>query len=162
VNLAEFSDPGEVVPAVLQLFGVQEPGDAVSGLVVLDNFEHLTDAAPAVAQLLAAAPKLRLLVTSRTPLRVSGEVEYPLQPLPQDAAVPSFPEGGRGRVRISEAGEPFELICRRLARLPLALELAAARLRMLEPAALLDRLDARLPLLTQGARDLPERQRTLE
>ena len=129
---------------------------------MLDNFEHLIDAAPAVAQLLGEAPSLRLLVTSRAPLRVSGEVEYQVEPLPQDAAVELFLERARSQNRRYEPSDVIDLICRRVDRLPLALELAAARLKLLEPAALLDRLDERLPLLTQGARDLPERQRTLE
>jgi predicted ATPase/class 3 adenylate cyclase len=161
VNLAEFSEPGQVVPGVLQLFGSQDP-EAARGLVVLDNFEHLIEAAPAVAQLLAEAPELRLLVTSRAPLRVSGETEYPLEPLPQEAAVALFLERARSQSRRFEPSETIALIVQRLDRLPLALELAAARLRLLDPPALLDRLDARLPLLTQGQRDLPERQRTLE
>jgi predicted ATPase/class 3 adenylate cyclase len=164
VNLAGFSDPAQVVPAVLQLFGSQEPEAAATarGLVVLDNFEHLMEAATAVAQLLGEAPELRLLVTSRGPLRVSGEVEYPLEPLPQDAAVELFLERARSQSRHFEPSETIALIVDRLDRLPLALELAAARLRLLDPPALLDRLDARLSLLTQGQRDLPERQRTLE
>ena len=164
MQLAEFADPDEVVPAVLQLFGSQEPEAAMNarGLVVLDNFEHLIEAAPAVAQLLGEAPGLRLLVTSRTPLRVSGEVEYQVEPLPQDAAVELFLERARSQNRRYEPSDVIDLICQRVDRLPLALELAAARLKLLEPPALLDRLDERLPLLTQGARDLPERQRTLE
>jgi len=164
VNLAGFSDPAEVVPAVLQLFGSQEPEAAATarGLVLLDNFEHLMAAAPAVAQLLGEAPELRLLVTSRGPLRVSGEVEYPLEPLPQEAAVELFLERARSQSRHFEPSETIALIVERLDRLPLAVELAAARLRLLDPPALLDRLDERLPLLTQGQRDLPERQRTLE
>ena len=97
------------------------------------------------------------------PLRVSGEVEYPLDPLPQEAAVELFLERARRPVpRTSSRARRSRRSVERLDGLPLALELAAARLRLLDPAALLDRLDARLPLLTQGQRDLPERQRTLE
>src|SRR5262249_19535952 len=114
------------------------------------------------AQLLAEAPDLRLLVTSRGPLRIAGEVEYPLEPLPQDAAGELFLERARSQSRAFEADETIAQIVQRLDRLPLAPELAAARLRLLDPVALLERLDARLSLLTQGGRDLPERQRTLE
>ena len=164
VQLAEFTDPAQVVPAVLELFGTPDSDAAatVRGLVVLDNFEHLVEAAPAVAQLLGEAPGLRLLVTSRAPLHLSGELEYEVNPLPQEAAVAMFLERARSHNRRYEPSEVIDMICARVDRLPLALELAAARLRLLEPAALLDRLDERLPLLTTGARDLPERQRTLE
>ena len=152
VNLAGFSDPAEVVPAVLQLFGSQEPEAAASarGLVLLDNFEHLMAAAPAVAQLLGEAPELRLLVTSRGPLRVSGEVEYPLEPLPQEAAVELFLERARSQSRHFEPSETIALIVERLDRLPLAVELAAARLRLLDPPALLDRLDAQAAAADPG------------
>jgi predicted ATPase/class 3 adenylate cyclase len=163
VQLADFSDPAQVVPAVLELFGSAEPEAATArGLVVLDNFEHLIDAAADVAHLLGEAPGLRLLVTSRAPLHVSGEVEYEVEPLPQEAAVELFLERARSQNRRFEPSEVIDLICQRVDRLPLALELAAARLKLLPPVALLDRLEERLPLLTTGARDLPERQRTLE
>ena len=145
-------------------------------LLVLDNFEQVTEAAPMVAELLAAAPGLVTLVTSRTVLRVSGEYELCVPPLAvppsrdagnldeyasvrlfvarADAAAPGFELTGRNAQAIAE-------ICRRLDGLPLAIELAAARIRMLPPSALLARLDDRMSMLTAGPRDLPERQRTL-
>ncbi len=164
VPLAALSDPNLVVPAVFQVLGLAEP-DATrraEALIVLDNFEHVSGAAPDVARLLADAPGLRLLVTSRAPLRISAEVEYLLDPLPQDAAVELFLQRAQVIQRQIEPGETVSRICQRLDGLPLALELAAARLKLLDPDALLDRLDTRLALLTQGSRDLPERHRTLE
>jgi predicted ATPase len=148
-------------------------------LLVLDNFEQVMGAAPLVAELLRAAPGVVALVTSRMVLRLSGEHEFPVPTLP----VPPTGAGGDAaevqrwasvrlfveRAQAASAG--FELtsgnagavaeICRRLDGLPLAIELAAARIRLLPPQALLARLDDRMGLLTGGARDLPERQRTL-
>ena len=149
-------------------------------LLALDNFEQVMGAAPLLAELLAAAPGLVVLVTSRTVLRLSGEHEFPVPPLP-------VPPAGVGRdpadlqryasvslfVERAHAVAPgFELtdenagavaeICRRLDGLPLAIELAAARVRLLPPQALASRLDQRFSVLTGGARDLPERQRTLK
>jgi predicted ATPase len=148
-------------------------------LLALDNFEQVMDAAPLLADLLRAAAGLVVLVTSRTVLRLSGEHEFPVPPLP-------VPPAGAGRdpadlrryasvslfVERAHAVAPgFELtganagavaeICRRLDGLPLAIELAAARVRLLPPQALASRLDQRFSVLTGGARDLPERQRTL-
>jgi predicted ATPase len=148
-------------------------------LLVLDNFEQVTEAAPLLAGLLAAAPGLKLLVTSRSVLRLNGEHEFPVPPLSvppseadrevevaaQYASVRLFAE----RARAVAAG--FELtsqnigavaeICRRLDGLPLAIELAAARVKLLPPQALLARLGDRLSVLNDGPRDLPERQRTM-
>ena len=148
-------------------------------VLVLDNFEQVMGAAPLVAELLGAAPGVVALVTSRMVLRLSGEHEFPVPPLP----VPPPGAGGDAadvqrcasvrlfvqRAQAASAG--FELtngnagtvaeICRRLDGLPLAIELAAARVRLLPPQALLARLGDRMGLLTGGARDLPERQRTL-
>ena len=149
-------------------------------LLALDNFEQVMGAAPLLAELLAAAPGLVVLVTSRAVLRLSGEHEFPVPPLP-------VPPAGVGRdpadlqryasvslfVERAHAVAPgFELtdenagavaeICRRLDGLPLAIELAAARVRLLPPQALASRLDQRFSVLTGGARDLPERQRTLK
>src|SRR5580692_2658058 len=148
-------------------------------VLVLDNFEQVMGAAPLVAELLGAAPGVVALVTSRMVLRLSGEHEFSVPPLP----VPPIGAGGDAvevqrcasvrlfvqRAQAASAG--FELtsgkagavaeICRRLDGLPLAIELAAARVRLLPPQALLARLDDRMGLLTGGARDLPERQRTL-
>jgi predicted ATPase/class 3 adenylate cyclase len=164
VPLAGLTDPELVVPAVTQMLGLTEPAalGQANALVVLDNLEHLLAAAPHIATLLAEAPSLTLLVTSRTPLRLSAEAEFPLDPLTQDAAVELFLHRAQSIQRRVEPNHTIRAICRRLDGLPLALELAAARLKLLEPAALLDRLEERLPLLTQGPLDVPERQRTLE
>ena len=148
-------------------------------LLVLDNFEQVMGAAPLVADLLAAAPGLVVLVTSRMVLRLSGEheVQVPTLPVPdasagsraarvrRHAAVRLFVERARAvapgfRLASGNAAAVAE-ICRRLDGLPLAIELAAARVKLLPPQALLARLDDRMGLLTGGALDLPERQRTL-
>ena len=148
-------------------------------LLALDNFEQVLDAAPLLAELLATAAGLVVLVTSRTVLRLRGEHEFLVPPLPiPPAAADADPAGLLGYASVglfverAHAADPgFELtdrnavavaeICRRLDGLPLAIELAAARVRLLPPQALLARLDQRFSLLTGGARDLPERQRTL-
>src|SRR5215831_17455662 len=150
-------------------------------VLLLDNFEQVTSAAPLVAELLAAAAGLIVLVTSRTTLRLSGEHEFPVAPLltppagvagePQLADLRQYASVQLFVERAHAAAPGFELtsenagaiaeICRRLDGLPLAIELAAARSRLLPPQALLARLDDRMSLLTGGARDLPERQRTL-
>jgi predicted ATPase/class 3 adenylate cyclase len=130
-------------------------------LVLLDNFEHLVDAAPAVGALLASSSRVRVLVTSRTPLRVSAEQEYRLEPLPDGDAAALFVQRARGVGREVTADAAVAEICRRLDGLPLAIELAAARTKLLAPERLLERLGSVLPLLTGGNRDAPERQRTL-
>lgn len=129
-------------------------------LVVFDNFEHLMGAAGPLAQLMSACPRLDVLVTSREPLRIRGEREYPVPPLPRDESVRLFSERALtlGRdVGPADVGR----ICAALDDLPLAIELAAARTRVLSTGQILARLEQRLPLLTAGARDVPERQRTL-
>jgi predicted ATPase len=149
-------------------------------LLVLDNFEQVTDAAPLLAGLLAAAPGLKILVTSRSMLRLSGEHEFPVPPLPvppTGAAPDAGTAGQYASVRLftqrAQAVAPgFTLtgqnvgavaeICRRLDGLPLAIELAAARVRLLPPQALLARLGDPMGVLTGGPRDVPERQRTLK
>ena len=146
---------------------------------MLDNFEQVTEAAPLVAELLAAAPGVNAIVTSRTVLRLSGEHGFTVPPLSlpdvadargvedleRHAAVRLFVERARavrpGFDLTEENARAVAEICRRLDGLPLAIELAAARVRLLPPKALLARLDSRLGFLTGGARDLPERQRTL-
>src|SRR5208283_3543748 len=148
-------------------------------LLLLDNFEQVTGAAPLVADLLGAAPGLVVLVTSRTVLRLSGEHEFPVLPLPVPPAGAGPEAGDAGQYasvrlfveRAHAAALGFQLtsgnvaavaaICRRLDGLPLAIELAAARVRLLPPAALLARADDRMGVMTGGPRDLPERQRTL-
>jgi predicted ATPase/class 3 adenylate cyclase len=130
-------------------------------LLLLDNFEHLLDAAPAVRALLAASSEVRVLVTSRMPLRVSAEQEYRLDPLPDDDAATLFIERARGVGRELTIDATVAKICQRLDGLPLAIELAAARTKLLAPERLLERLGTALPVLTGGPRDAPERQRTL-
>jgi predicted ATPase/class 3 adenylate cyclase len=130
-------------------------------LVLLDNFEQLVEAAPAVAALVAGTPRATLLVTSREPLHVESERRYPVEPLRAADAETLFVERGSA---VSPAFRPTPVvgeICRRLDGLPLAIELAAARLAVLDPEELLARLDRRLPLLAGASRDAPARQRTL-
>ncbi len=170
VQLAAVTDPA-LVPATLALALQVEDGDdlveAIAKkdlLLCLDNLEQLLDAAPFVGELLAHCPGLRLLVTSRSPLKLAGEREYPVQPLQADEALDLFTACARTVVPDFSAAEHEETIheiCERLDRLPLALELAAGRVRLLSPPGLLARLEQALPLLTGGARDRPERQQTL-
>jgi predicted ATPase len=163
VPLASLADPSLVLPFMLQALGISEADtEARRALLVLDNFEHLVAAAPAVADFLTHPTGATLLVTSRAPLHLSMEVEYPLDPLPQDTSVELFLDRARAVRRSAEPSATVDEICRRLDGLPLALELAAARLKLLNPPSLLTRLDSRLPLLTHGPSDVPERQRTLE
>jgi predicted ATPase/DNA-binding SARP family transcriptional activator len=130
-------------------------------LVVLDNFEHLLDAGPGVAELLAAVRGLTVLATSRAPLHLRGEWRYELGPLRRDDAVVLFVERARavGCAVVPDAG--VELLCERLDGMPLAIELAAARADVLRPAEILAGLSRRFDLLSKGPRDAPERQRTL-
>jgi len=132
-----------------------------SMLLVFDNFEQVVEAAPDVAGLLTSCPKLDLLVTSREPLHVTGEREYAVLPFVHEDAVGFFLARARTVDPDFQADEAVSEICRQLDELPLALELAAARVKALTSAQILARLEQRLPLLTGGARDLPERQRTL-
>jgi predicted ATPase/DNA-binding XRE family transcriptional regulator len=188
--LASLADPALVVPSVARFVGLRETGgrsshEALSAylqekrlLLVLDNFEHLMEAAPEISALLGSCPDLTVLITSRAPLRLRGEREYPVSPLevPDPSGVPEVEEiigvpAARLFVeRAQEASPTFELtganaaavaaICRRLDGLPLALELAAAKARFLAPTELLSRLDRALE--TGAARDLPQRQRTMQ
>ncbi|MBA3413918.1 MAG: XRE family transcriptional regulator, partial [Chloroflexia bacterium] len=191
VALAPIAEPSLVLPTVAAAVGAREMTgrpllDVLIAslrrrelLMVLDNFEHLLAAAPAIADLLAACPTLMVLATSRERLRLRGERELPVPPLTlphpdQLLRVADLGEVGAVRLFVARAREvrpDFALvesnatavaeICHLLDGLPLALELAAARTKVLPPAALLARLDRRLPLLTGGAQDLPGRQRTL-
>jgi predicted ATPase/class 3 adenylate cyclase len=165
VPLAGLSDPELLPSEVAQAIGAPDDlGGFLRGkelLLLLDNFEHLLDAAPAVSTALASSERLRVLVTSRMPLRVAGEREYRLEPLPADDASTLFVERSRGVGREVALDDTVAAICRRLDGLPLAIELAAARTKLLAPDRLLERLESALPLLTGGARDAPERQRTL-
>src|SRR5215211_7733214 len=176
VTLAPVSDPELVLPTIAQTLALKEqPGEPLFEtlksqladrqlLLLLDNFEQVEAAAPLVGELLAAAPRLNVLVTSRAPLHLAAEHEYPVSPLAEEQALQLFVERAQA-VRPGftlDGNRPVVLeICRRLDHLPLAVELAAARVKLLPPSALLQRLDARLKLLTGGARDREERQRTL-
>ena len=154
--LAPISDPALVRSTVAQSTDVRQVED-----LVLDNFEHLLPSAAEVASLLAVAPAVRLLVTSRVRLNLSEEREFPLEPLPQDDAITFFLDRARAVRRELQLEPAIGDICRRLDGLPLALELAASRLKVLDPMLLLERLGRRLPVLTGGARDAPQRHQTL-
>ncbi len=190
-RLAAIRDPDLVLPTIAQAIGVREAaGRPLSDLLrselrpratllVLDNFEQVASAAPLLADLLAAAPDVKALVTSRSRLNVRGEHDVPIPPLRLPSAGKESSPGalvGSDAVqlfvaRAREIQPDFALteenvvavaeICRRLDGLPLAIELAAARLSVLAPPAMLGRMDRRLPLLTGGPRDLPDRQQTL-
>jgi predicted ATPase len=165
VALAPLRDPELVLPTAGQVLGAGgAPAEYVADkrmLVLFDNFEHVVDAAPGIADLLAACPSLDVLVTSREPLRLAAEHEYAVAPLAREEGVALFSARAHAvRADFDDQGLADE-ICRRLDDLPLALELAAARVKALSTKQLLERLEQRLPLLTGGARDLPERQRTL-
>jgi predicted ATPase/class 3 adenylate cyclase len=165
VPLAPLRDPQLVLSTASQALGARNgPADHIGDkrmLVLFDNFEQVVDAATDVAQLVATCPNLDVLVTSREPLHVTGEQEYTVPPLVHQESVGFFNTRARAAVSDFESDESVSEICRRLDDLPLALELAAARVKALSTAQILERLDQRLPLLTGGARDLPERQRTL-
>jgi predicted ATPase/DNA-binding XRE family transcriptional regulator len=191
VALAPLGDPALVLATIAQTLGVRETAGqplletlksalhARRLLLLLDNFEHLLDAASLVVELLEACPGLKALVTSRAALHVRGERLYALPPLllpdpTQPTAIVSLTRNPAVAllVECAQAVMPdFRLteqnaaavagICVRLEGLPLAIELAATRVKLLHPTALLARLEQRLSLLTDGARDLPPRQRTL-
>jgi predicted ATPase/DNA-binding SARP family transcriptional activator len=188
VSLAPLSDPAMVLPAIGRATGLSaveglDPAAALTDhlrtrevLLVLDNAEHLLDAAAALSRLVASCPGVTALVTSRSTLRVRGELQYQLSPLsiPDPAEADAAALSGSAAValfveRARDAVPSFVLddtnaaavgaICRRLSGIPLALELAAARSRLLTPAVMLARLDE--VVAAAGARDLPPRQRTM-
>jgi predicted ATPase/DNA-binding CsgD family transcriptional regulator len=191
VPLAPVRDPGLVASTIAQSIGLQDARDRplmehlVSQLrerqvlIVLDNFEHLLAGAPVVTRLLQETSAVRILVSSRSSLRISGEQECPVPPLdvPQQEARPTatslaacesvrlFAERAAAAVpgfTLDDENAPaIAYIARRLDGLPLAIELAAARVKLLSPEAILPRLEHSLGLLTGGRRDLPERQQTL-
>jgi predicted ATPase/GrpB-like predicted nucleotidyltransferase (UPF0157 family) len=165
VPLAPLRDPALVLPSTAAVLGASgDLADHIADtrlLLLLDNFEHLVAAAGELSPLLAACPNLTLLVTSREPLHLAGEREYAVDPLTPPEAVELFLTRAMAVNRDFVADGEVAAICERLDRLPLAIELAAARVKVLSPATLLARLEQRLPLLAGGARDLPERQRTL-
>jgi len=177
VDLSAVHDPERVPSRIAQSLGVRDTGDAPimenlatalrdrSILLVLDNFEQVVDAAPALTALLAGAPELAILVTSRVLLRISGEQSYDVGPLADEQAVNLFVERAHAVKPDFEITpdnqESVERVCAALDGVPLAIELAAARVRVLSPAELLDRLDRRLSVLVGGPRDLPARQQTI-
>src|ERR671930_2384232 len=174
--LATLEDPALVARTILEALGMPETGRdpeedlarALAGaelLLLVDNFEQVLPAASALARLLAASPSLKVIVTSRAPLHIAGEHEFPVPPLTEDEAAELFvtrAQAANTRFALSEenAGAVAEL-CTRLDGLPLAIELAAARSKLLPPAALLARLGNRLELLSGGRRDAPRHQQTL-
>jgi non-specific serine/threonine protein kinase len=177
VPLAPVRDPGLVPSTIAQSIGLQDARDRplmehlVSQLrerqllIVLDNFEHLLAGAPVVTQLLRETNALRILVSSRSSLHVSGEQECPVPPLAVPESVCLFAERAAAAVPgftlDEENAAAIAQIARRLDGLPLAIELAAARVKLLAPQAILPRLEHSLRLLTGGCRDLPDRQQTL-
>jgi predicted ATPase/class 3 adenylate cyclase/Tfp pilus assembly protein PilF len=191
VDLSPLMDSGLVISTIAQVLGVREAGaeplvDALRAylkekhlLLVLDNFEQVAGAASQVSDLVQSCPRLKVLVTSRVPLRIRGEKEYPVSPLstPDYQHLPPLPQLTQFEAvrlfieRATDIKPDFEVnndnapavaeICVRLDGLPLAIELAAARIRLFPPQALLARLSDRLKLLTGGAHDLPARQQTL-
>ncbi|MEY2412157.1 MAG: hypothetical protein QOD84_763 [Acidobacteriaceae bacterium] len=178
VSLASIAQPDLVVTAVADALGIKQVanrsvpeliGDQLqhSGpfLLLLDNFEQVLAAAPTVAEMLESSPSLKILVTSRSGLRIYGEQEFPVSPLAQNSALELFAQRAAavwpGFSVTPENESAIRGVCSRLDGLPLAIELAAARTKVLSPSAILDRLQSRLQLLTGGALDLPERQQTL-
>src|SRR5215204_6008621 len=191
VQLATLSEAELFLSAVAETLGVRETAEQRFDeilkdyfherqlLLILDNFEQVLGAAPTVTELLAGAPGLKVLATSRAPLGLYGEHEFPVPPLtlpdlkrpPPLERLTQYEAVGLFVERAKAVKPDFEVtndsapavaeICVRLDGLPLAIELAAARIKMLPPKAMLQRLGNRLKLLTVGARDLPERQRTL-
>jgi predicted ATPase len=167
--LAPLRDPALVVPAIGERLGAAagDPSSIAARIrgkrthVLCDNIEQLLPgAAQPLAELAEFAPDLRLLITSREPLRIQGEVELDLPPLAGDEGATLFLERARAVRPEVEAGAAVDELCARLDNLPLALELAAARTKLLSPQALLERLEARLDLL-KGTRDADERHATL-
>ena len=191
VPLGALHDPAHVMSAIGRALGIREQGDrplldalcaelgGLEMLVALDNFEHLMGAAPLVSDILARCPTVSMLVTSRSSLRLTGEFEYPLEPLalpaldrlppPEELGlVPSlklFVERARmaspGFRLTRENAADVAAICARLDGVPLALQLAAAGLKLLSPAQLLERLASPLDVLVGGPRDMPERQQAI-
>jgi len=191
VSLAPLGDPAFVIPAIAHSIGLMESGTQPvldllkisqrdkQRLLVLDNFEHVIKAGPLLAELLEACPDLKLLVTSREVLRLRGEHQCVVPPLalpdpeclPDNGSLAHVPSVNLFLQRARAIQADFHMttgnaatiagICLRLDGLPLAIELAAARIKLLPPQALLTRLNHRLHVLTEGTRDLPLRQQTL-
>ncbi|MFN8592903.1 MAG: tetratricopeptide repeat protein [Thermomicrobiales bacterium] len=190
VDLAPVTDPALVLPTIASVLNIREQSDQAWSetlaaylatrtiLLLLDNCEQILAVGPELAALLMACPMIAILATSREPFHLRPEQEYPVLPLSlpdvdaiSPAELSSVPAVALFVARASAADPHFTLseanasavaeICRRLDGLPLAIELAAARVRILPPPALLERLERRLPMLTRGGRDLPARQQTM-
>lgn len=191
VSLAHIADAKLVLPSVAEAVGLPEPGNRDVArrlarfladrqtLLLLDTFEHVISAAPEIAHLIDACPGIRVLATSREPLRLTGEHDLPVPPLELPAPRSTYALPALERIdaialfvrRASAVNPAFGLhegnapaiveICTRLEGVPLAIELAAARTRLLSPATILTRLEHRLTLLTDGPRDQPPRLRSM-
>jgi predicted ATPase len=173
VPMADITEAEDFLPALAETLDVKEAEERTLGegiialignrkaLLLLDNLEQIVTAAPEIARIVERCPELRIVTTSRTPLRIDAEREYPLAPLETDSAVVLFVERAGTAAESPDSEATVAAICQRLDGLPLALELAAARLRLLSPDALLERLDHALDVLTSGRRDAHERQQTL-
>ena len=178
VGLASVTDPNLVATAIADALEIQRVpnrsvpqliGDQMHGLgpflLLLDNFEQILPAATLVAEALEACPSLKVLVTTRACLRIYGEQEFPVKALEQNCAIELFVQRATAVwpdfAATAENERAIQEICSRVDGLPLAIELAAARTKVLSPSAILDRLQNSLQLLTGGARDLPERQQAL-
>ncbi len=165
VPLQALVDPALVERAIASSLGAE--GDLIEFiadkrlLVLLDNFEQVIGAASTISSLLAATPNAKVLVTSREPLQIRSEQRFPVEPLRNDDAAVLFIERACAVAPAFRPTPAVGEICRRLDDLPLAIELAAPRVALLDPDELLSRIDRRLPLLTSHARDVPARQRTL-
>lgn len=165
VPLAEVRDSGDVLPAAARALGGGASLDEVVGdrrlLLLLDNFEHVIDAAPEVAALLEACPRLDLVVTSRERLRVGGEQVYSVPVLARGDSQRLFVARAQAALPEFQPDEHVDELCARLDDLPLAIELAAARVKLMPPREILARLEHSLALLVSAGRDVPDRQRTL-
>ena len=191
ISLASVIDSDQVIPAIVKAFGLWEGGErplleqlldylrSKRMLLLLDNFEQIITAAPVLTDLLSSCPHLKLLVTSRAALHLPGEYEFPVLPLPtpdlkeviENESFITNPAVALFQMRAQAVQPNFKVtpanirtiaeICVCLDGLPLAIELAAVRIKMFSPAALLIRLSHRLQILTRGAGDLPVRQQTL-
>jgi predicted ATPase/DNA-binding SARP family transcriptional activator len=177
VELASVAEAALVAPAIAQVLGIKEQaGKPLAAtlaaglrgrhtLLVLDNFEHVLEAASLVADLLAACSALKVLITSRAPLRIRAEQQHALAPLAREEAVQLFIERARaarpGFAVTTENEADISALCGRADHLPLAIELIAVRAKTFSPAELLQQLDQPLEALTHGPRDLPDRHRTL-
>jgi predicted ATPase/DNA-binding winged helix-turn-helix (wHTH) protein len=178
IDLSSITHPELVATSLADALEIQQVanrtipqliGDRLSNsgpfLLLLDNFEQVLPAATVVAETLEACPSLKILVTSRSRLRIYGEQQFPIEPLTQNSAIDLFAQRAAAvwpDFAISSENAPaVHQICSRLDGLPLAIELAAARIKVLSTRAIVDRLHSRLQFLTGGPLDLPERQQTL-